>query len=113
MKKMKRLISLILVIALALSNVIVIASAVNAGITDFSVISTVGEKELVIRWWQGSEKHYLFMPSDAELSDLTVKYTASAEVFLDDNLLINGGNISIESDTEYTLSCDGNAYKTM
>ncbi len=111
MKKMKRLISLILVIALALSNVIVITSAVNAGITDFSVISTVGEKELVIRWWQGSEKHYLFMPSDAELSDLTVKYTASAEVFLDDNLLINGGNISIESDTEYTLSCDGNAYK--
>ena len=111
MKRFKKIISLFLATVLALSTVIVTASAVNAGITDFSVVSTVGGKELVIRWWQGSNKYYLFMPSDADLSDLKVKYTASAEVFLDGALLINGSSISLETDTEYTLSCDGNTYE--
>ncbi len=108
---MKRFISFLIAMVLVFSTVIFTASAKDTGITDFSVISIVDGKELEIGWWQGNEVYYLFMPSDADLSELTVKCTASADVFLGENPIVDGSSISLEADTEYALSCDGNIYE--
>lgn len=107
---MKKAIIFFLVTMLAFSSVIFTASAVGAGITDFSVVYTVGDNEIAVNWWQGSDRYYLFMPSDADLANLTVKYTASAEVLLDGNTLVNESPVSFEADTEHTLSCGDNVY---
>ncbi len=110
MKKTKRCISVLLALILAFSTVVLCAFAAGTGITEFSVVSVVGETNLEVKWWQRDGKHYLFMPSDADLSDLTAKYTASAEVFLDGEEIANGDRISLEANTSHTLTCDSNTY---
>lgn len=50
------------------------------------------------------------MPSDANLADLTVKFTAAAEAFLGDTSIVSGDKIQLEANREYTLSCGGSTY---
>lgn len=110
MKRFKKLISLILVFVMSLSVMAVSASAAESGIKDFSVTSVTEGKDISVKWWGASGRYYLFMPSDCDLSHLTVNYTASSDVELNGEVLKNGESLALDINTQYTLSCDGNSY---
>lgn len=110
MKTMKKAMALLLATLLVLSLSFSVLGAETAGISDFSVIATVKEKEIKIDWWKGSGKYYLFLPADADLKALKVDYNASAEVTLEGEVLTDESEIALQTQKDYTLSCDGKEY---
>ncbi len=110
MKKTKKFFTLTLSLILILPIFSMFSSAASTGITEFSVLADIGENQVEIEWWQDNGKYYLFMPSDANLTGVTVNYTASKEVTLNGEVLTPDSTISLTANTEYTLSCNDNTY---
>lgn len=110
MKKIKNSTMLLLLMMLMLSMCVVFAGAASEGISDFSVISDIDGKQIKVNWWQNNTKSYLFLPADADLSALTVDYTADSEVMIDGEKLEDNSVIALETQKNYVLSCGGVDY---
>lgn len=110
MKKIKKSTMLLLLMMLMLSMCVVFAGAASEGISDFSVISDIDGKQIKVNWWQNNTKSYLFLPADADLSALTVDYTADSEVMINGEKLEDNSVIALETQKNYVLSCGGVDY---
>lgn len=110
MKTLKRIVSLTLSFILLLSFALPAFSADEAGITSLSATITVDEKALSVSWWEAAGKYYLFLPSDADLSAVTLSFSAAGAVNLDGKELQNNSVVTLEAEKIYTLTCGNNSY---
>lgn len=113
---MKKVLSLILAAVIALS-VCSVAFAATETITSFSMNGcTAQEKEALgtVDWWLEKETntYYLFMPSTADLSSVTVWFDATGSVTVGGTALVSGEATTVFAQGgEFKLTCGGKDYK--
>lgn len=110
MKRFKRILSVVLSLVILGSLAIPAFAAEETGITDLSATVSIGEKLLSVSWWEASGKHFLFLPADADLSAVTLNFTASSEVTFDGEALPDGMALKLEEKKTYNLLCGENQY---
>ena len=94
MKAAKKFLLLALTLAVLLCGTVIFAHAAGNG-PDFGVVATVGESQVQIDQWVSGDKAYLFLPSDADASDLTVHTSADGAVSLNGTALADGDKIAL------------------
>ena len=92
-----------------------ISASADSPITSFTVSTGVGETaaEFASVEWFASDngKYYIFLPSTADRSNLTVNFDASAEITCGKTTLENGMTTDIfEQGESFILKCDGTKY---
>ncbi len=110
MKHIKKVLSLLLVLALLSSFSVMFTLAAQEGISGLYAITEANGVEAKINWWKGSGKYYLFMPGDTDLSLIKLGFTATDKVTLDGEIIENESTVAFETNKDYTLSCTGNSY---
>lgn len=106
MKIVKKLVVAFVVLMLSMFFVFSV-SAVQTGITDLSVNFDAGESRVSVNWWKGDGQYFLFLPSDADMTSLSLCFTASSDVTVDGESVENGATVSFEAGKKYTLASDG------
>lgn len=106
MKAAKKFLLLALTLAVLLCGTVIFAHAAGNG-PDFGVVATVGESQVQIDQWVSGDKAYLFLPSDADASDLTVHTSADGAVSLNGTALADGDKIALAHNQTYTLTAGG------
>lgn len=81
-----------------------------AAITSFSVaVDDADSADALgtVHWWKSEVdgKYYVFLPSYADRAEMTVWFTASADVFCGEAKLENGKAFDFSAADEYTLTC--------
>lgn len=113
---MKKVLSILLCILMILP-VFATAGVQAAGntISSFSVNVNSGSNDAIdtIKWFQRDGVYYMFLPSDSDLQNLTVSFTASAPVYVNGTELKNGEATSVfsEANKEYALTCGSSSYR--
>lgn len=110
MKKAKKILILTLAVLMFVCSCALYANAAS-GIAAFGVTTQIGENTVQINWWENDGKYYLFLPADADASNLTVTFDASAQVQIDSVATENGATVSLSTASEHTLTCGGKTYK--
>ncbi len=113
---MKKVLSIILAAVIAMSA-FSFAFAADEAITSFSVgtSSAQAQGELgTVKWWfeKETEAYYLFMPSNADISSVTVWFEAAGDVYVGATKLISGAaTTAFANGGEFTLTCGESSYK--
>lgn len=103
--------SAVIITAVILSVLFVFcASAAETGISDLSVSFDAGDGRVSVNWWKGDGQYFLFLPSDTDMTTLTLGFTASADVTVDGEAVENGATIGLEAGKKYTLASNGVSY---
>ena len=95
MKSLKKVIA-ILLSSLMLASFCSLFSYAAEDITDFAVTAAVGEETVTVKWWKNGDNCCLFLPSEADTENLTLSFTASADVAIDGKAVESNSTISLE-----------------
>lgn len=113
MKNLSKLLFTLLTVMLLSMILIVSASADN--ISTLSVDADSAESALdrgAVKWYYANNVYYLFLPSGADSSNMTVWFDADADVFCNGTQLINGEKTSVFAEGgDYVLTCGETEYK--
>lgn len=113
MKNLSKLLFTLLTVMLLSMILIVSASADN--ISTLSVDADSAESALdrgAVKWYNINNVYYLFLPSGADSSNMTVWFDADADVFCNGTQLINGEKTSVFAEGgDYVLTCGETEYK--
>ena len=113
MKNLSKLLFTLLTVMLLSMILIVSASADN--ISTLSVDADSAESALdrgAVKWYYANNVYYLFLPSGADSSNMTVWFDADADVFCNGTQLINGEKTSVFTEGgDYVLTCGETEYK--
>ena len=112
--KVKFLFSAIILIFFA-ATLFITASAADNKITEFTVNAESAENGLdlgAVDWFKGADGvYYIFLPSTADKSNITVWFTADADVMCGETKLINGEATDVFANGDaYTLTCGDATY---
>ncbi len=109
---MKKIISVLLAV-LTVMTFFALPAGAAAGIDSFCLNGFVEDERFSVSWWKSGfdSKYYAFLPSDSDLSDLGVSFTASGDVFVDSKQLISGETTdAFSAGGEFKLSCGSKNY---
>ncbi len=113
MKKLSKVLFTLLAVMLFSTILIVSASAEN--ISTLSVDADSAESALdrgAVKWYYANNMYYLFLPTGADSSNMTVWFDADADVFCNGTQLINGEKTSVFAESgDYVLTCGTTEYK--
>ena len=113
MKNLSKLLFTLLTVMLLSMILIVSASADN--ISTLSVDADSAESALdrgAVKWYYANNVYYLFLPSGADSSNMTVWFDADADVFCNGTQLKNGEKTSVFAEGgDYVLTCGEAEYK--
>lgn len=82
------------------------ADAASNDLSDFGIIFTVNEQQFKVECTQKNNDLYLFIPSDAQPTDLILDFSGASDVFLDGKKVASGDPVVLQNGGEYTLSCN-------
>ncbi len=111
-KASKKLIAILLTLLTLMPSALLPATAAGEGITALT-FNGLDEDRFSVSWWKSetSGKYFAFLPADADLTEMTVAFTADADVYVGDEKLVSGEATDIFSDEgEYTLTCGALTY---
>lgn len=103
-----RLIAKFLALLVCALSVLGASVAFQAGSIDsFSVNPYGGDEAAIdtIRWYSAKESYYLFLPSDTNLADAKIYFSAVGTVLLDGAVIESGENALGLTEGSHTLSC--------
>ncbi len=112
---MKRIISALLALIIAVSFCSLTGFAADEAVTEFSV-GIVEEKEhgaqLSVDWYKSENGIYMFIPQSVDLAEAKVYFTANGDVYADGIKIANGSSAAFLADkSEVTLTSGNASYK--
>lgn len=113
MKKTTRLLLTVFVLAVVTASLFVTAAASGTGISSFAVNTNSAENASdlgAVEWYKAADgRYYLFLPSSADKNNITVWFTADADVMCGDTKIVNGETTdAFANGDSFVLTC-GNA----
>ncbi|MBR3552131.1 MAG: CotH kinase family protein [Clostridia bacterium] len=111
---MKRTLSLLLALVLALSvlSLGLTAAAEDAGIETLKISPYGGDADApdTVSWYTAGGASFLFLPAETDPAAAKVWFTASGDVTLDGDVLTNGGSAAAFTAGTHTLACGDRTY---
>ena len=115
MKNKVKILFSALILILLVTTLFITASAADNKITEFTVNAQSAENGLdlgAVDWYKGVDGvYYIFLPSNADKNNLTIWFTADADVMCDETKLVNGEETDVFANGDsFTLTCGASAY---
>lgn len=115
MKKTFRLTFTVIIMILLSSVLLISAAASDGSISEFYVNTADAESKSdlsAVEWYKSQDgNYYIFLPSSADRSNLTVWFTADNDVFCGETKLVSGEATAVfASGNSFTLTCGGSSY---
>lgn len=115
MKKTTRLLLTVVVLVIVTASLFVTAAAADTGISSFAVKTNSAENASdlgAVEWYKVNDgNYYLFLPTTADKSNITVWFTADADVMCGETKLVNGEATDVFANGDsFTLTCGNVSY---
>ncbi len=107
MKTFKKVLILFSVVVMLVCCAVFASAA--SDVTLLGVVADIDGAAVQINHWENEGKLYLFLPSDADTSALTLKLEAAGAVTMDGTAVADGDTLSLAAGT-HTVTVAGNAY---
>lgn len=107
MKSFKKVLTLLSVVVLLVCCAVFASAA--SDLTLLGVVADIDGAAVQINHWENEGKLYLFLPSDADTSALTLKLEAAGAVTMDGTAVADGDTLSLAAGT-HTVTVAGKSY---
>ncbi len=116
MKKITRILLSVFILVIVSASLIITGAAAENGISSFAINTDSAENASdlgAVEWYKAIDgKYYIFLPASADRSNLTVWFTADADVMCGETKLVNGEATDVFADGDsFTLTVGSASYE--